>query len=320
MYSEGFTNEHTSKLLNKNDFLLLIKPEQLKKSFQRLRKLKFETTDIKIHPSILLQDEYELLNNFQRLQEVGFKEVTAYRLANVRHIMSNCVQFNESFNFLPKNPNIVKNIFMVANIPVGEMNETKYDPEITLKAVHQMALREYFIQRHGYKSSEIDGMLQQHSILKLRSLQSIVKTAKMLENIYNTPVKNLNHCMLTMQPEEIEELLVSGSTLALESNIDVRKVMTLGAKFNLTRIKEVQMICSPFKIPDYVIAFSPKLFYMNYDTLRERLDHLSKLKQAEAFFQHVTIGRVIINMGRIRSQMKSMKMDFNTSFNDTFVE
>lgn len=320
LHSEGFTNEAASKLLNRNDFLLEIKPEHMKKSFERLKKLNFEMSDIKIHPSILLQDESELLNNFQRLQEVGFKEVTAYRLANVRNIMSNSVEFNESFNFLPKNLNIVQSIFTVANIPVEMVHETKYDRDIALKAVHQLALRRYMIQQLGYKSSDIDAMWSQHSNLKARSLQSIVETARILEKIYGMPVRDLSKYMLTMQPGDIEELLAAETELALESDIDIRKVMALGPKCNLTRIKEIQKICSPYKIPNYVTRFSPKIFYINFDTLTTRLNQLSKLKRADEFFQHVTIGRVILNLGRIQTQMKFMKMDFDTAFSDTFVE
>lgn len=289
----------------------------MKKSFRRLKRLNFSICDIRTHPTVLLQSDFELLNNFQRLHEIGFSEVTVYRLANIRNILSKSVHFNQCFNFLPKNINIIEHIYMVAKVPFEtDDDNTQYDNEIQLSEIHRMALRSYMINCIGYTSSCVDEIWNNWPFLKVRSLQSLVESRQLLENIYKIPTNQLPKHIFSMHPEEIEELLVADNV----SGIDVRNIMTIGPKCNLTRIKEIQMICEAHKVPQYALAFSPKLFFMNVDTLKSRLNQIRKLKQGNEFLQHISIGKVILSMGRLKLYTKSEKMRFNSVFNHTFVK
>lgn len=312
----GFTKEQTTKLLIKNRFLLEIPPKKMIKSFQALKKLYFEKRDIKTHPKLLLQSHYELINNFQRLQEVGFHEVTAYRLANTREIMSQSVHFNQCFNFLPENRNILQNIFSVAMVSTEPIDQTAYDRDMKLGTVHRSALRNYLLHRIGYSIKDIDEIWLNYSSLKNRSLQSIDKTTRLLEQIYDMPMKNLPKLSLTMNPTEIEELLQIGTICG----VDVRKIMILAARCNAERLKEIQRICHSYNVPDYVLVHSPKLFFLNYDTLESRLNVISRLKRPNEFLRHVGIGRVILCMDRLRAYLNSKRLNFNAIFNDTFIE
>lgn len=298
--------------------MLQVKPDELKKSFQRLKRLNFHVSDIRIHPKVLLQNEFQLLNNYQRLLEVGYTDVTVYRLANYKDILMKSVQFNQSFNFLPKNINILENIFTVAKVPI-DLNtiDTSYDREMRLEAIHRQALRSYMLNCIKYTSADIDEIWLNYAGLKnTRSLQSIHQSRQLLEDLYKVSVRELPKYILLMQPEEIEELMAQGTV----SGVDVRDVMILQAKCNLARIREIQIACASYNIPDYAIAFAPKLFFMNIDTLRSRINRICKLKQGKEFLQHVAIGKLLCNIGRIEIYAQANRMRFNSFFNDTFVK
>lgn len=311
----GYTKEATTKLLSKNRFLHDISPRKMRKSFQALQKLHIQKRDIKTHPRLLLQSHYELINNFQRLQEVGFREVTAYRLAHARELMSQSVHFNQCFNFLPHR-NILQNIFAVAKVPTDPIDQSAYDRDMKLELVHQKALRKYMLDRIGYSEADIDEIWHNYAILKSRSLQSIDKTTRLLESAYNTPMIDLPKPALTMNPEEIEGLLQMNTICG----IDVRKIMTIATKCNVERLEKIQRICHSYNVPDYVLAFSPKLFCLNYDTLENRLNAISKLNGSNKFLQHVGIGRLILCMDRLRTYVNSKGLNFNTVLSDSFIE
>lgn len=311
-----YKKEVTAKLIEKNSFLLDIEANEIKKSFQALRKLNFPSIDIKIHPNLLLQSDSQLINNFQRLQEVGFAEVTAYRLANIKKIMSKSVYFNQCFNFLPSNVNVLQNIFTVANVPCQPIVENAYDRDMKLEVVHRMALRQYMLNHIDFKPPHIDEMWHYYPVLKTRSLQSIDKTVKLLEKFYNKPVNKLPKHLLIMQPEEIEDLL----EVKQICGVDVREIMSMAPKCNLSRIQEIQIICCSYTIPEYALAYTPKLFFVNSDTLRDRLNRISKLKRANEYFKHAAIGKLILNIDRIKTYVKTKKMDFDAVFDDVFVE
>lgn len=300
----------------KNQFLLEIPPKTLRKSFQALRKLGFLECDIRMHPKLLRQSHYELINNFHRLREIGFLEVTAYRLANTREIMSQSVHHNECFNFLPKNRNILQDIFLIALVPTEPIDQTAYNRDMKLETVHRIALQKYMRDHVGYSVEDIDALWQRYAILKNRSLQSIDKTARLLELIYNEPMKNLPKLSFTMNPEEIEELIHMDTVCG----IDVRKIMILAPRCNAERLREVQRVCQSYNVPDYVLAHSPKLFLLNCDTLDRRLNVISKLKRPAEILKHVGIGRVILCMDRLRSYLKSKRLSFNAVFDDNFIE
>lgn len=288
----------------------------MKKSLQQVKKLNFQSSDVKTHPDMLLQSEYQLANNFQRLHEVGFTDVTAYRLANFRKILSKSVYFNQNFNFLPKSVNVIENTFKIAKIPLTSDDHTTYDVEMPLEAVHRLAIRNYMINRTKFTNQELDEISYHYPAFKTRSLQSIDTSVRLLENLYNIPVRQLPKFILNFQPDEIEQLVASETV----SGIDVRSLMTMGPTCNLARINEIQAICQSYKLPEYAIAYSPLLFTMSPDTLKERLDTLGKLSRAKEFVQHVAIGRVILAMRRLNSHLLSQKMAFDSVFNDNFVE
>lgn len=314
--SGGYTKEATTKLLMKNPFLHNISPKEMRQSFQALQKLNIEKRDIKTHPKLLLQTHFQLLNNFQRLLEVGFKEVTAYRLANAKEIFSQSVHFNQCFNFLPTNQNILNNIFSKAKILTESIDHTAYDRNMKLETVHRMALKKYMIDHIGYSVKDIDALWYKFAQLKNRSLLSIDRSVRLLESIYNKPMKDLPMRSLAMHPEEIEQMLHVDTVCG----VDVRNLMILGARCNLARLREIKQICRSYNILDYVLGYSPKLFFMNYDTLQDRLNVISKLERANEFFKHVAIGRVILFMERLRYYCESKSMDFNKVFNDNFIK
>lgn len=315
--SEGFTKEVSKKFIQRNRFLLQIEPDKMRKSFQALRQLNFLHSDIKIHPRVLLQTDYQLINNYQRLQEVGFNNVTTYRLANVKKFFANSIYYNQSFNFLPKDINILEQIFSVAQVPIAlQTNQMAYEREMKLIAVHQMALRLYLLDHVEYTAMEIDRLFHYFPALKLRSLQSIDKTAKLLMEIYNVPVKSLPRSILAMQPEDIIEIM----KMEEHFGIDVRKVMLNRPGCTLSHIQEIQQICWSFNIPNYALKYTPKIFNANVDKLKERLNTISKLKRADEFFRNVAIGRVILGIERIRTYATSKNVDFDSIFNDAFVE
>lgn len=268
-----------------------------------------------MHPKLLTQTNFQLTNNFQRLQEVGFLEVTAYRLANTQQIMSKSVHFNQCFNFLPPKINVIQNIFDVANIQIPPIDETVYDRDMKLETVHKMALKQYLLIKIG-NSRDVDKMFHNYPAIKSRSLQSLVKVTALLENAYNKQINELPKYSLLMQPEEIQELLEVGTFCGT----DVRRIMFGTKKCNMSRIKEIQSICRSYKIPDYVMGFYAGLFHMNFDTLRDRLNTIAKLKRSNEFFHHIDIGRVILALERIRIHFKSMGLDFDAIFDDTFLE
>lgn len=288
----------------------------MKKSFQALRKLHFPTSDIKIHPNLLLQSDHQLINNFQRLQEVGFAEVTAYRLANIKKIMSKSVYFNQCFNFLPSTVNVLQNIFTVANVPCQQIVENAYDRDMKLEVVHRMALRQYMLNHIEFTPPHIDEMWHYYPVLKTRSLQSLSKSVELLEKSYNKAINKLPKHLLIMQPEDIKELLEVKTIYG----VDVREIMTMAPKCNLSRIEEIQIICRSYGIPDYALAYSPKLFFVNFDTLKNRLNRISKLKRANTFYKHAAIGKLILNMDRIKTYVETKKLDFDAVFDDLFVE
>lgn len=311
----GIRKEITAKLIEKNNFLLQIKPEKLKKSLQRLKKLNFENGDIRTHPRILIQSEYQLLNNFQRLREVGFQQITAYRLTNCQNFMAKSVHFNQSFNFLPKEINVIENTFNVANVPITLSDiEKTYENEMQLEAIHRLALKLYFLNRMKFTHQEIDNLWYIYPVLKSRSLQNIHELVQLLEKVYNTPVNQLPRHILKKQPEEIENLL----NLETVSGVNVQNIMRLSPMCNVRRVNECEAICMSYKIPDYVISYSPKLLLMDSDILKERLTKLSKLSQE--FMQHVAVGKLVLVMGRIKSYILSQNMDFDAVFNKTFVK
>lgn len=209
----------------------------------------------------------------------------------------------------------MENIYTVAKVPFDKI-DTYYDREIQLDSLHRRALRNYMLNFMEYASPDMDEIWFNFPSLKARSLQSFVESKQLLEDTYNLPIKQLPKFILTMEPEEIKELL----TVDTVSGINVRDLMTLAPRCNLARIRDIQIVCNTYKVPDYALAFSPKLFFLNVETLKQRLDQIMKFEQYDEFLRHVSIGRVILGMGRLKIYAASQRKRFNSIFNEKFVK
>lgn len=307
------TNEIATKILTKNEFLLRIDPNEMKKSIQLLKRLNFLICDIKAYPRILLQSDDKLLNNFQRLHEVGFTKVTPYRLANITGIMKKSVHFNQAFNFLPK-LDVYKNTYAVAKIPFNADDCTSCSQEMRLGSVHQLALRNYMLNRIEYTQPEIDEIWFNYPSMKQRSLQSIHESAQLIEEMLGKPVKQLPKFILTMQPEDIKEMRNVKSVCG----VDVVNILTLGPRYNLARLKEIQQIFWMYEVPDYVVVNAHHLFKLSVDTLTERLDRLYGMARGKEYLRHISVGRLIMNMNRMEIYAKSQGKTFQSIFDEKF--
>lgn len=230
--------------------------------------------------------------------------------------MQASVHFNECYNFLPKTGNIIENAFQVANIPMRTEDETQYSNKMKLETVHRMAIRNYLIHHINCSSKEVDTMWYYYPSQRTLSLQNISCTVQILEDMFNTSIDRLPRHLLVHHAEDLVELRNEGSICG----IDIRELMLLLPRCNVTRLKELRNVCYLYNLSDYAIAFSPRLFQMNVDTLSERLKNIAKLSRSQEFFRHAAIGRLITSMGQLTNYLESEQMHFWDTFNDTFVE
>lgn len=301
--------------MNKNKFLTKIKPHELKKSIKTLKELEFHSSDIKTHTKILLQSPDQLRNNFQRLNEVGFSLVTAHRLSNCKQIMSNSVHFNQCFHFLPKDIDIIQNIFAVAKVPI-EVERFMYKPFNELNTVHRIALNFYMQKRAFFTNDEIVHILKKFPSIKSRSIKSIEQTVQLLENAFDIPVRKIPRFLLQKQPEEIKQIL----DLEHVCDIDIRTIIRLQRRCSVKQIQANKIVLDRYNVPYYSVKKNKYIFCLHPDTLNARLKTISNVTRSSEFMQHIGIAKLVCRMGQLEKYAASNNLDFGTMFNERFIE
>lgn len=310
-----FSNVTIAKLISKNKFLTKIKPHVLKKSIKTLKELEFHSSDIKTHTKILLQSSDQLRNNFQRLNEVGFNLVTAHRLTNCKQIMSNSVHFNQCFHFLPKDIDIVQNIFTVANVPI-EVDQFMYKPTNELNTVHRIAFNLYMQKRALLTDAEIVEILRKFPSIKSRSIRSIEQTVQLLENAFDAPVRAIPRFLLQKQPNEIKQML----DLKYVCDIDIRTIIRLQKSCSVEQIQANKIVLDRYNVPYYSVKRYKEVFCMHPETLSARLETLSNVSRSSEFMQHVGVAKLLCCMGQLEKYANSNDLEFSTMFNERFIE
>lgn len=259
----------------------------------------------------------QMLFLFCSLKEIGYSTVTAHRLINFKTIMDNSVYFNESINFLPKNINIIKNIFIEANVSIDiDDSMVGYKPTFKQATVYDIALKYYLKKRLHLEPNDDGEFAKLYPSLQSRSISSIEKTAKMLEQAYNMPAHKLPKHFFREQPHTIQNLLGMGSIYG----IDICSIISMTAFKGLDRLIEVAKIAERYEIPAYTMAFSKQLFYMQPNLLEEHLATLLKFPRGKEFLQHIAIGKLLLRMSRIRQRIESMNLDYTQTFNERLIE
>lgn len=292
-----------------------IDSDQLKETIDLFEKKKFDLSIIKAYPELLNYRSY-ILNDFcHLLKELGFENVTASRLMNMKQIMSNSVSFNANFLFLRENKNIIQNILDAVPIPIEIQEIPTYETSDTLSSIHTKAFEIYVQKRLQISPDEVNEFKYLFVRKINRSILGIEHSLKLIEKSMEKPT-SLRNCLkyaLKLYPEQIVELTqING--------INSRKLITWHTQVPVNRYLEIRKIIKKYNIPDYVIHYNTKVIKLSPDTVASNLKLISSQIKDKKYFEHVAFGHLIVNLSRFQNYMKQQKIDFKTTFDDKFVE
>lgn len=288
----------------------------MRTSIKALKQLKYRSVDIQTHPKLLMQNDDILVNHYHRLLEIGFSNITAHRLVIYKDIMESSVYFNERINFLPKNIDILRNIFNVANVSIIELDETlTYEPTNSLASIYDIAMKYYLKKRWNIRPESINQLEKNYGSLQSRAISNIEETAQLLEQTFKTQAHLLSQHFISDRPHVIRQLL----QLRTVCGIDIRSILRQRGTRNYERVKRVAAIAQTHNIPNYAMAFSKSLFVMQPEVIEEHLTSILKFPRSREFLQHIAIGKLISRMSQIQRKIDSMGLDYEKIFNERFI-
>lgn len=316
--SSELTDNQIKRIL-KSSGISTLDPDQLSDTIDELMKKNFNPFEVSAYPHILLKPSFIINDHCHILAEVGFNDLTAYRLHHCKQIMNNSVRFNVSFYSTPKHKNILQNIFEVADLPncwaFIQKFGINYKSTDSLYKIHKIATKIY-LQHYLKLSDEEIARYMSSNIMKLRSIQGIRENAKLIEGSFEKPFSNnLYRYQFDMYPEQIRKLL----NLEQVCGIDVRDLMTSAFVSSERYIRTMEII-KQYKIPNYVLRFCRRVFHLHPDTLATNLEIISQRVSDQNIFQHIGIGFLVVNINQLRSFMEKEEVDFDAAFNEDFIE
>lgn len=286
--------------------------ERVIKSIAMLHQLQLNSNEaLSLYPFVIHQSAHTLKCRYETLKEVGFNEITINNVMNFAIIMSQTVDqcIKENTGFSP-HPDIVKNIFRVADVPSNIIEAVPYNENDTLQKVHAAAVKVYARQRLQVVASKqfVDG----------RSLCSIESTVKMVEENIPGNFDKIPKSVFRFTPEEFKELL----DLRL---VDLRRMISRSNTHiqwhNQTeKLKYLDELMGQYGIADYAVANYPAIVLIDSQMLNRHFERISKLSNAHRLFKHPFIVQLVLRMGAFEEYTLANGQFFDDIFDETFAE
>lgn len=317
----GLTENVANRILHKYPILTQTDPEQMLDSINMLKTMDLSPSEIVAYPLILLRKDYILNDNRRLLAEIGLTTVTAYRLHSIQQILNTSVQFNQQFNFLPRDINIFEHIFDVAKVDIKIGNDVRYNRTDSLLKIQTIALVHYMQQRLHLSNEQITKTTQRNVISNGRSIRGIEESVMTVERTTKKPITaeaNSTYC-LTLFPEQIE------TTFSLKSiyGVDIQEMLSLRhnvCHFPIEKCLKTAEVLQRYNVPEHTVRRNVKLLLRNPSNMAEDLELISSIDTDRKYFAHVHFGSLVMCIRRLKVDMEQKKINFYKTVDDRFLE
>lgn len=290
------------KFLRKYPSIRSRPPQKIKRSLEILKSLSIDAIDVKHYPNLLIFNEHQLENFYKKLSECGYEKIPPGLLSRYNVIMRQPIHLNKSFDFLPKQVNVVESIMHKTGLGIKLDDKFVYDERISMQTVYMQLMKFFLIQRLDLKEDHVLHLLEERSFSNI-SIAAIAETIDLLEKELGFDKERIGKAIyLKVYPRNLKNLL------------DLKRVFNLNIKEVISRcpviliqdtgaVLEVIKLLQDHRIPDYAVAMYPKVFAIAPQTLKQRLRDISELRHNELMLKHPNILKIIHYIERIKKRI-----------------
>lgn len=282
-------------------------------SVETLRNLNYSPNEIISQAALLKCSARQLRMRYEILMEVGFDNVTPYRLTNYNAIMSRSAQHNESYFFLPKHRNIVDNIQRVAGLPPDAFRIV-YDTSDSLATIHQSVTKKHLKKRLRILDGRIPFKWRE------RSLSDFAATMQAIEQHFGENVAQLPRSMVRYAPGELEQLLSMGPAFGLDMRAVIKRIGSATIHLTVERCEWFEALARRYGIAGYSIYLWPHVVRMDPQRIQRHIDRIARLPEPEQFLRHPFVMRLVRDMERFEEFSAAKSLNFDDIFDATFAK
>lgn len=305
---------HVEKMLNQVKSLELLPTEHISNTVEMLRRIKFKRNDIIAYPKLLKSPASQLKSRYEILREIGFDHVSSYQMMRFKWIYTGTIEYSRSFYCLPRHIDVVKSMIRVAQLPIADaIDEIPRNPSDTIETIQRSILEVYLKKR-----LQITDTQPYH--LQQRSLQSIEQTIRMVEDNFDGGFEYTSTGIIQYTPDEMKQLL----DLKYVCGVDIRRIIASGHaqhhRFTMERCEWIEDIFQRYGVPDYSVCCLNFIMIRGRDTIERHFERIARLDGGRRFLRHPFVTRLVGDMTKFERHAIQNGVDFDTMFNDRFVE
>lgn len=292
----------------------MIHCDQINSSMEELFKLNYSAHDVIVHSKLLHSSAQQLRMRYEILREVGFNEVTPYRLDNYKSIMSQSVHHNQCYCFLPKHHDIVENICRVAGLQPRSYDRITYESSDSLTTIHQQVVKMYLMERLSIHDEQFNFPWTE------RSVRSFSETCQAIEASFEKNLSQLPRTIVRYAPDELRQLLEKKNGFGVDMQSLILRMESFQNHLTIERYEWFEALAERYGISDYSIWHCPNVIVMERRQLKANVERLASLPEPERFLGHPFAMRLVYDMNRFEKFSKANRLNFGRMFDMAFVK
>ncbi|XP_055539593.1 transcription termination factor 5, mitochondrial [Wyeomyia smithii] len=297
----------TMRHLVKNEFLVELDKDDVKKKIKYLKYLNATGPEILRHAHIMMLHLITLENRATILRESGFVEtLTVSALAKYLTIVRQSVKSLKLNRLIPKDLDMIEQLKKQFDISVCP-NLVENDDQVKLQELRKAFLTEFLKLRLDLSDDETNRLFTTYWRMKHRSFGHTQRVLDILQNDYNFSRDKIigNFYLLCADPENLARFPEVVPAIAETS---IKDVISKQPKIAMVQCEKVHDLLNELrkqKISEKGILIDPIILTLSPDTIRARLKELQKHKEFEVFFNHPRIIKLIAYQTKA-----SIRLDF----------
>lgn len=277
-------------------------------SAEYLKENSFLATNIRAHPLSLLLHKLTLANRKKVLEECCFTEIKLQLLHRFVSIMNKKLHNLKAFKYINQETNVAENLLKLLDVDINFKKDIGDD--ITPTALRDAIMKNYLKSRLHVTDKDLSSVSKTHHLrLKHRSIESTVRVINVLEKKLNFSKERIikNGFVLYACAENISDMLAKVPEIA---GIPMSEILHRRPKIMMNSAESVRIILQHVKdsdVPEKSLLQSLEILTLAPETVLQRLDHLSTVKEFDALGSNPRFLRLVHYHKKAKSRLDCLK-------------
>lgn len=280
--------------------------DDLRHSYEQLRKMNYQRSDVLQHPKVLAKNALTIYNHYHVLHEIGFRTVDIPAINRYISIINRSVDDLKSLALIDAQLDLPQRLADCLHVRLDP--QRKYDTAGPVRQLRRVVFNTFLTDHLRMSESEQTRIWSTYTNLRNKSFRSMYGAVQLCEQLVGMDRERIKQhpYVLYADPDNIRQICALGTL----GGIEARQLIWRRPKIMMTNCRNllrVEQVIREFGVPDKAFASCVEIFTLSPQTVHERLCDLRKVREFEVLVNHPRVLRLVHYQMKARARLEYLR-------------